>query len=106
VLLPIVYNALVLREELHGHPLLAAVHAALRPTSYWPLLMWEGVKGGGMGLGDCYEDCLCSASPVWFLPAEVKSGSVSWRPLLRLSWTSAASCLIRAALPHHAQAAP
>ena len=39
VLLPIVYNALAQREDLHSHPLFQALHRTLRPSTYWPLLM-------------------------------------------------------------------
>ena len=39
VLVPIVYNAMAQREELHGHPLFRALHRSLRGSSYWPLLM-------------------------------------------------------------------
>lgn len=38
VLLPIVYNALVTREDLRATPLFRALHRVMRASSYWPLL--------------------------------------------------------------------
>lgn len=38
VLLPIVYNAMASKEELHGHPLFKPLHRAMKRSSYWPLL--------------------------------------------------------------------
>ena len=42
VLLPIVYNALVVRQDLRSTPLFRALHRAIRPTSYWSLLRLPG----------------------------------------------------------------
>ncbi|PSC76100.1 E3 ubiquitin-ligase ARI4 [Micractinium conductrix] len=39
VLVPIVYNALAVREDMHALPLFRALHKALRRSSYWPLLV-------------------------------------------------------------------
>lgn len=39
VLLPIVYNAMASREELHSHPLFKPLHTAMKASSYWPLVI-------------------------------------------------------------------
>ena len=39
VLIPIVYNALVVQEDLRSSPLFHALHRAIRSSTYWPLLL-------------------------------------------------------------------
>jgi hypothetical protein len=89
VLLPIVYNALVDRAELHQSPIFLALHRAMRHSTYWPYLcvspelvpqLDEAAQVASAapqpqeGNGDAAADPAPGGDPAETLPQKVFSG--------------------------------